>query len=1137
MSFISDAIDSIKDAVSAVGDIFSDPIGAFGDIFEGALNFLTFGTFELTKDLIGGLFDFEVPFQDRTRMVRAAAGSRQIVYGRAKVGGQLVYIESWFKDRRFITMTVVVAAHQVKEITAIYANGRKVASARSSGNGRMPVVNDGKFNVSGGENRIQCWSADGTQTEAILPTVTPSGNNANPPNWTTDHKLLGQAYVHIFAWYNQDKFESGLPKFEIELKGKNDLLDPRDGSIGYSDNQAICLLDSIRWDRLFGVPDSDIDMDAFASAADVADELVASGVGTTEKRYTVNGALAFDRPPLEIMLSLAKAGAGIPIYSQGRWSYSPGAFSLPEMDLNESDLIGGINFQPGPSKKSRHNKATGTYLDASQDFEELEFPQLQIQAYVDQDLEVLEKSFSFALTTSGTMARRLAKIDIERNRFGLILQVNTKFRTLRLTPGTRVTMSISTLGWNMRVFRVEDLKFSFERGVSLTLREDSPDIYDWEEGDALALDVPPAIQIPDGLEISSPSGITVTEELYQTLTRSAVKVRMIVSWAADDDRVARGYDVQFKESSQAEWVDAATFWQDNEVEINDVNDVTHDIRIRAINTLGKRSGWTQASYTVIGKTAPPSDVTGFIGTTTNKLDGESKTYGIRLEWDDIPDLDLDIYDVRSADSNWGVKTNSQLSRTPDNQVGLPITTAGVYTFYIKAVDTTGNFSANATSAAITIDAPGQPSLSERFEGSNFVLSWTEEEGDFPVDGYEIRREGSDWASATKVDTLKARELKIDADWSGTTIWRVKEIDVAGNFSPEGAITATVTPPAKPPNLASKVIAIDVLLNWDDIQGTLPTAQYRVYRNTDPTAAFTDVGTKRLLSVDGTFAAIKEDTPQDVRYWVTTVDTAGNESDPSTVVVTVEALNDFVVQGRFEDDFTSGITADTFTKLPGINELLGPYDISNTVDDHYAGFSTTDDIINAGFPFVLQPTRVTAGSYQNEYDIGAVLGQTLITVAFDAEVMDGNPSTSVTIESKAAAGDAYTVLTNGTQVLASDVRFIRVTIEVASDSDDDLLSLTNLLVQARIRRLTVEDTVTATATETDAPLGGTKVTLEKTFLDIQSVIASVKGDNSGFTAFADWEDVEDQNTMHLWVYDANGNRATKDVSYSVRGLVG
>lgn len=719
---IKDIKDSVSSAIDSVRDFFSDPLGAIEDIFKATLDIFSLGLFSYAKDL----FDFDLPFQDRTQLVRAPAGSRQIVYGRARVGGQLVYIESWNKNRRFLTMTIVVAAHEVEEITAVYANDRKVASARSSGNGQMPVVNDGKYNVSGEESRIICWSVNGDQTGAVLATVTPGGVPSNPPNWTTNHKLLGQAYVHIFCWYHEDKFESGLPRFEVELKGKNDILDPRTGLSGYTDNQALCTLDALRWDRMFNVPDADIDLPAFSAAADIADELVASGVGTTEKRYTVNGSIPFDRPPMEVIQSLAKAGAGFPVYTQGQWTYVPGSFTAPVMSFDESDLIGGLSFQPGPGKSARHNKATGTYIDAALNFEVVEFSQLIIQAYIDDDLEELEKSFEFALTNSGTMARRLAKINIERGRFGLTVNLVAKFKALRLTPGDRINLTITRLGWTPKVFRVEDTEFSFQSGVKLSLREDAASIYDWAEGDVLEIDTPPAIQIPEALEISPPENIVVTEELYQTLTRAAIKVRMIVSWDEDEDRVARGYDVQIRETGSPTWVDAVTFWQDNSVEIDDVNDVPHDIRVRAINSLGARSDWASVSFTVVGKSAPPPDVP--------LLFVEKRV----LKWT-YPSAPLDLagFLVRFQNGDrqfWadatpmheGIVTETIFDVSDFN---------GTKTFLIKAIDTTGNESLNP---AILVQGLGDVPVANVIQEQHEAPDWSDVSQDF---NFQVRTGG------------------------------------------------------------------------------------------------------------------------------------------------------------------------------------------------------------------------------------------------------------------------------------------------------------------------------------------------------------------------------------------------------------
>lgn len=673
-----------KDKLSSAWDSLKsgDILGAAEDLLNVGFDALSLGTFSYMKDQARGLFDFpDIPYQDRKRTVRAPTGPRQVVYGRTRVGGQLAYIESWGADRRYLSMTIIVAAHQVEEISGVYANGRLVASARASGNGEMPRIDDGKYNVSG-KIRIACYSAKGDQTQAIIPYI--PGTNLAPPGWTSNHKLLGQAYVHIFISYRPEAFDSGLPNFDIELKGKNDIYDPRSGASGYTDNQALVALDVLRWERMFNLPNSKIDMDSFSAAANVADELVANGVGTTEKRYTVNGAFLMQTPPLEILTSVGKAGASYPVRFQGKWSMVPGAYSAPVIDLDESDLIGGLKFQPGPGKSARHNKARGSFVDASQNFETVEFRDLSISAYIDDDLEELERSFEFPWTTSGTMARRLAKIEIERGRFGLSASAIFKFRALRLTPGDRITLSIAQLGWDQKVFRVEDRDADMNAGVKLELREDAPEVYSWTEGDALALDPAPPVNLPDGLEISPPQNIVVTEELYQTLTRSAVKVRMGIAWDADD--VANAYDIQYKLATDTKWESAGTFWQDTDIEINDVLDSDYNLRLRAINTIGTRSEWTYLDYTVAGKSAPPPDVTTLF----------IEKGILRWSYDNAP-LDLAGFEVRFQNGDrriWVDATPITGNITTETRLDVSEFT-GTKTFMVRAVDTTGNLSDNA----------------------------------------------------------------------------------------------------------------------------------------------------------------------------------------------------------------------------------------------------------------------------------------------------------------------------------------------------------------------------------------------------------------------------------------------------------
>ena len=604
MSFWDDAKDWVSDTFSSAGDFLWEGI-------ESGLNFVTGGLYEYAKDQLSDFIEGLIPeqeFQDRQRTVRGGAEDRKIIYGTTRVGGQLVYIEDAAKDNIVLWMCFVIAGHECEEIVAVRANDEVIATSNGPGvNGYMNRTNN-----SFGNNTL-CWSVHGNRLAAFLPSinVTSSDNSYNgtfqPPSWTTNHKLSYQTYVWIGLVFDDETFgDTGLPRFTFDVKGKNDIYDPRTGLNGFTDNQALCVLDALLWGRMFNANLSEIDLDAFAAAANLADENVTANAAGTEfeKRYTVNGSFSHNIRPIDLITSLSKAGAGYPFWLQGKWTYVPGAYSAPVMDFDESDLVGGLEFSAGPGKQGKSNVASGTYVDASQNYEVVGFPQIYVSDYVSQDGEVLEKDYKFPFTNSGTMARRLAKIDIEQSRYGTSANAVFKFRALRLTPGDRINFYNSRLGWNPKVFRVESSEVSWSSGVKLALREDAPEIYDWDETDALALEQPPTLSIPDGLTISAPSNLLFEESIYQSVDRLP-KAQLLVSWPEQPS--AEAYDIQYKLSSDVDWIDAGTFWQDNSIMMRDLVDGTYDVRVRSISALGRRSAWLEESYTLVGGTSDPVD--------------------------------------------------------------------------------------------------------------------------------------------------------------------------------------------------------------------------------------------------------------------------------------------------------------------------------------------------------------------------------------------------------------------------------------------------------------------------------------------------------------------------------------------------
>ena len=607
--------DSVGDFISDVGDFLQDPsLSSFGNVLFSAtfasLNIATGGfagiALDAAQDYVQGLIP-EQDFRDRKRTARSAVQAREVIYGRVRTGGHLVYIEDAGKDNTLLWMCIVVAGHEVEEIETVYFND--IAVATSNGPGVNGPMNRNTFTEF--DDNFNIWSVHGNRSSAFIPTSnwdygddSYDVSSATPPNWTTDHRLAFQSYVWINLGFDKEAFgDSGIPQITVDVKGKNDIFDPRDNSFGYTTNQALCVLDLLLWDRFFNADSSEINMDSFKEAANIADEQVTTGAALFspfESRYTVNGSFKMQAQPIDILQSVASAGASFLSYTQGVWSIIPGSYSGPVMTMDESDLIGGMSFQSGPGKQNRHNTAKGTYVDPNQNFESVGFPELSVPQYIQDDGEPLEKSFEFAFTNSGTMARRLAKINIERNRFGASLEATFKFTAIRLEPGDRIALNNERLGWNGKVFRVESTEISLSSGVKLSLREDAPEVYDWVEGDALALDAPPLLSLPKGLDISGPLTINFTDSIFERVNGDKA-IKLSLSW--NDQPSAFAYDIQYKLQSETEWTTAATYWQDNQIDIPNLIAGDYDFRIRSIIGINRKSPWTTAQHSLSGFTA------------------------------------------------------------------------------------------------------------------------------------------------------------------------------------------------------------------------------------------------------------------------------------------------------------------------------------------------------------------------------------------------------------------------------------------------------------------------------------------------------------------------------------------------------
>jgi len=136
----------------------------------------------------------------RSVMTRDAAHSRKIVYGRAKIGGNVVYLESTGSDNKYLWLVVAVAGHEIDAYESVWFNDEKIYNGTSFLNGWASFVN------------ISFYKGDQTAANSQLV--------AASSKWTADHKLLDTAYMVVKLTYDQEKFAQGLPNISTVIRGK-----------------------------------------------------------------------------------------------------------------------------------------------------------------------------------------------------------------------------------------------------------------------------------------------------------------------------------------------------------------------------------------------------------------------------------------------------------------------------------------------------------------------------------------------------------------------------------------------------------------------------------------------------------------------------------------------------------------------------------------------------------------------------------------------------------------------------------------------------------------------------------------------------------------------------------------------------
>lgn len=611
--------------------------------------------------------------------------------------------------------------------------------------------------------------------------------------------------------------------------------------IAWSNNPAWCYYDMLtnaRYGLGKTIKPEHIDSETLYEIARYCDELVPDGLGGLEPRFTCNVYIQTRQQAYQLLKNMASTFRAMVFWSGAQIIASQDRPQLPVWKVTNASVIEGTFNYSSTSLKTRHTVCYVAYNNPD-DMYKLDRVCVEADDDVISQYGVVTTEITAWGCTSKSQAMRLGKwllyteqfetdlatfsCSLESLRFwpGCVIEIADELRagfrdggrvktyddgylvldhpidfdptqsyTLgwmskdgrlidrAITPGTSGSLdrvyvggvadsdlpvylgiwTVSSSSMNTALYRVVSITEETDGAFSVVAVEHHPGKFDLIEK-GIAIDEAPRSRKANPVK---PTGLQVTDELY--ISGEALKVSMQIAVNYQPD--AYTYTFAYRGDS-GNWTTITT--DQPSVTVADVLAGNYDVRVHTTNILKLNSDVASGTFAVLGKTRPPANVTG--------LKAELTSAGITLSWDEVPDLDLDKYEIREG-SSWdsGVLVGTAKATTIS---WVPPVAGTSFTFHIRALDTSGNYSALVTSLTTNFQRPAEvESFSVIQVGSKLRWKWT---AAARAATYEVRV-GETFELGEPLFTTQ--NLQYEMEWGrlGQKYFWIKGVDYIGNTS-------------------------------------------------------------------------------------------------------------------------------------------------------------------------------------------------------------------------------------------------------------------------------------------------------------------------------------------------------------------
>ena len=610
---------------------------------------------------------------------REAAHSRKIVYGRARIGGNIVYLESTGTDNKYLWLVIAVAGHEIDAYESVWFNDEKIWDGTNYLNNWGNVVNIGFY-------KGDQTTADNSSQRGSASLV------SNSSKWTDNHKLLDTAYMVVKLTHDPEKFSSGLPNISTIIRGKK-VLDPSNNSTAWSQNPALCIYDYLR-DTKYGLSETvaNILTSSVTDAKGVCDEAITLSAGGTQPRYTIDGVVDTANSIKANIETMIGSMAGRLVYSGGKFEVHAGEYIAPSITVDESQVIGEITVQTKQSRRNAYNGVKGVFLSEEDNYILADYPAQISSAYAVQDGDPIYLDMALPYTSNNIRAQRLAKLALFRSRQQEAITIPCNLSALRFKIGDNINVTNTRLGYNQKVFEVVGYAMDFSSDgrivVNVDAIETAASIWDWQASDEEVFLGAGEVELYDGSVAIAPTNINVTSDSFLS-DDGTFNSQFNVTWTDADDAFTDHYVVEWKLSSASDYYSQQTK-NSPFIVVNLQSSQTYNVRVKAVNELGVSSTYLTATPTAAIDTTAPSLPTSITATAGLKSISLSYTNPAQKDFNNVEIFRSltsggTYVEVSNVAGGFGAKAEHL-------DGGLDDETA--YFYKLKSVDLTGNKTSN-----------------------------------------------------------------------------------------------------------------------------------------------------------------------------------------------------------------------------------------------------------------------------------------------------------------------------------------------------------------------------------------------------------------------------------------------------------